>query len=348
MKDNIERRIQTICLLLLTAIAITAALFWLRTVFIPFVLAVFVSACFKPIIDFQIRVLGVRRGIASFTTLFISSLVLIYLIALSATTITTISNNIILYEDQINDAAQKIYKDWSLEKFGVQYPNEETALMNFSYYLGQTISSMMGIISNGMLVIIFVMFMIVGKHSYDFPADPFVKEIENRITKYILTLLFISSLTGFLVGISLYFIGVPFPLMFGTLTFLLNFIPNIGSIIAILLPLPIAIMSPDLPLYSKILVLLIPGLIQFVFGNIVQPKLMGRSFDMHPVTVMLALIFFGVIWGVIGMFIATPLTAILKIVFEKVEITKPFADLMSGRIDTIGTLLDEHHDNGTQ
>ncbi|MBN2329793.1 MAG: AI-2E family transporter [Candidatus Omnitrophica bacterium] len=345
MNKNIETRIQTISLLLLTAIAITAALFWLRTVFIPFVLAVFISACFKPIIDFQIRVLGVRRGIATFTTLFISAMILFYLIALSATTITTISNNIILYQDQIDEAARKIYKDWSLEKFGVQYPSNESMPINFSYYLGQTISSMMGILSNGMLVVIFVMFMIVGKHSSDFSEAPFVKEIENRITKYILTLLFISGLTGILVGTSLYFIKVPFPLMFGTLTFLLNFIPNIGSIIAIILPLPIAFMSPDLSVFSKFLVLLIPGLIQFVLGNIVQPKLMGRSLDMHPVTVMLALIFFGVIWGVVGMFIATPLTAILKIVFEKVEITKPFADLMSGRIDTIGALLDEHKEN---
>ena len=70
-------------------------------------------------------------------------------------------------------------------------------------------------------------------------------------------------------------------------------------------------------------------------GDFVDPKLMGQSLDLHPVSVLLALMVWGAVWGVIGMFLATPLTAIMKILFERSELTAPIADLMAGRLDAL-------------
>ena len=62
---------------------------------------------------------------------------------------------------------------------------------------------------------------------------------------------------------------------------------------------------------------------------------MGRSLDLHPIVILMSLIFFGIIWGIIGMFLATPITAVIKIIFEKIEITKPVAELLAGRLSAL-------------
>ena len=74
-------------------------------------------------------------------------------------------------------------------------------------------------------------------------------------------------------------LGVPFAWMFGMLAFLLNFIPNIGSFIATVLPIPVVILNPELSLTVKVLSIVIPTIIQFSIGNLLQPKMMGESLD---------------------------------------------------------------------
>jgi AI-2 transport protein TqsA len=144
-----------------------------------------------------------------------------------------------------------------------------------------------------------------------------------------------SGITGVLVGLVLEFLGVEFGWMFGFLAFLLNFIPNVGSIIATILPLPVALIDPELGMISKVLVLAIPGSIQFVMGNLLQPKMMGESLDLHPVVVLLSLIFFGTIWGIIGMFLAVPITAVVKILLQRFGYTRAIADLFAGKTDVL-------------
>jgi len=137
------------------------------------------------------------------------------------------------------------------------------------------------------------------------------------------------------VGLVLTVLNVKFGWMFGFLAFLLNFIPNIGSVIATILPLPVALIDPQLGTISKILVLVIPGSIQFVVGNIIQPKMMGESLDLHPIVVLLSLIFFGTIWGIIGMLLAVPITAVVNIFLQRFGYTRAISDLISGKTDVL-------------
>ena len=82
-----------------------------------------------------------------------------------------------------------------------------------------------------------------------------------------------------------------------------------------------------------ILAIALPGTIQFIVGNLVEPKFLGDSLDLHPVVILMALIFWGMIWGPIGMLLAAPLTAITKIVLSKIEVTQPLAEAFTGKID---------------
>ena len=148
---------------------------------------------------------------------------------------------------------------------------------------------------------------------------------------FVLAKVLLSVLTGVLAGVTLAILGVELAFVFGFFAFLLNFIPSLGSLIATLLPLPIVLLSPDLSTAVKVLAFVIPGSIQFVIGNIMEPKIMGSSLDLHPVTILTSLIFFGMLWGVVGMLLAAPITAVIKILCERLEITRPVAELLAGR-----------------
>jgi AI-2 transport protein TqsA len=81
----------------------------------------------------------------------------------------------------------------------------------------------------------------------------------------------------------------------------------------------------------QILAIALPGAIQFFVGNVMEPRMLGDSMDLHPVTILLSLIFWGMIWGVVGALLATPITAVIRILLEKGELTRPVAQLMAGR-----------------
>ena len=84
-----------------------------------------------------------------------------------------------------------------------------------------------------------------------------------------------------------------------------------------------------------ILAIALPGAIQIIIGNVIELKIMGESLDLHPITVLLALIMWGMLWGIVGTLLATPLTAVMKIFFERMEQTAPIADLLAGRLDRL-------------
>ena len=136
-------------------------------------------------------------------------------------------------------------------------------------------------------------------------------------------------------GAVLSLFGVQAAVLFGLLTFLLNFIPNVGSFISILLPIPVIWLSPDFSLATKLMAILIPAAIQFVIGNFIQPKLMGEHMKLHPVTILISLIFWGMLWGIVGAFLAVPITSIIRIACDRHPLTRPVANLMAGRLDSL-------------
>ena len=154
------------------------------------------------------------------------------------------------------------------------------------------------LLSNVIFVIIFVIFMLSGRNPRSVVRGGVYAEIDQKIRRYIGTKVAISLITGLLVWFTLYKLGFEANLagVFGIMAFLLNFIPSLGSIISTLLPIPIALALHSDPL-MVVLVVLIPGTIQMVMGNVVEPKLMGEGLNLHPVTILLALSFWGTLVG---------------------------------------------------
>jgi AI-2 transport protein TqsA len=161
-----------------------------------------------------------------------------------------------------------------------------------------------------------------------------VSDIKNQVGHYLSIKLTVSALTGILVYLVLLFLGMDFPEIWGVLTFFLNFIPSFGSIFAVLIITGLSVLqffpaSPGVIDLTPLWIFLGTGTIQFVIGNLVEPRLQGNRLDISPFLVLVSLLFWGWVWGVAGMIIAVPLLAVIRIITKNVAQLKPISILMS-------------------
>ena len=332
-----EQRLQTVCLLILTSLAVALALYWLRSAMIPFVLALFFSYALAPFVDLQVRHLRIHSGLAVTATLVLGFFLLTTLAAVISTSVSQLTTNAVSYQQQIERLP--LYIDALLRNWGIRPPeafNPVTFIHpgTIGNMLISTTNAVLGVLSQGTLVMIFLVFLLAGRTVNPEPRPGVWGEIEFSIKRYVVTKVVTSAATGFLVWLVLTSFGVDLAAVFGLFAFLLNFIPNIGSVIATLLPLPVVLFDPDLTTTTATLALLLPACVQFAIGNFIEPRLMGTSLDLHPVAILLALVVWGALWGIVGMLLATPITAVMKILVEKLDLTAPMGALMAGRFET--------------
>ncbi len=160
------------------------------------------------------------------------------------------------------------------------------------------------------------------------PVQDTAARINLAVQRYLGLKTMVSLITGTLVALLLWIAGVHFALMWGVLTFVLNFIPNIGSLVATVPPVAITLFQYGSPTRAIIIAILLTA-VQMGVGNILEPKLMGKGLNLSPLVVLLSLLFWGWMWGITGMLLSVPLTAAIKIALEQVEQTRPVAVLMS-------------------
>lgn len=224
------------------------------------------------------------------------------------------------------------------------------------------VNELIAVLSSGLLVMIFLFFMLLGGSQARLPENNLWRDVDMHVREYIVTKTIISLITGALCGVVLWMFGVPLAFVLGMLVFLLNYIPNLGPIIASLLPVPLvwvlieatwdkqaeiasgaAIASADDPhmsVFKGVVAIVLVAVIQFVSGNVFETKIMGDQFRLHPIAILLSLMFWYMIWGMVGAFLAVPITSALKIVFAELENTKPVADLLEGNL----TILEKRPD----
>jgi AI-2 transport protein TqsA len=150
--------------------------------------------------------------------------------------------------------------------------------------------------------------------------------INDSIARYIAVKVKASLLLAVPVTLILWMFGVKFPFLWGIVTFFCNFIPYLGSVIACTLPLALSFLQLDLGWAITVAVLVIST--HMLSAYLVEPTITGRAVGLSPLIILAALTFWGLCWGPIGMLLAVPLTAIVRIVLENVEFTRPFARLL--------------------
>ncbi|QDS94321.1 AI-2 transport protein TqsA [Roseimaritima multifibrata] len=210
----------------------------------------------------------------------------------------------------------------------VEFQNSIDAMLKNG--LTKLSGELFSLVTTSIIVLIYVFFLLLG--SVDVPSpDSSLQRINQQIRNYLSLKTLISMATGGLFGLTLWIFGVPMALTFGVMAFLLNFIPNIGPMVATILPIPLIILQPEGSIAWMTVTILAISSIQLTSGNVIEPKLMGDSSGLHPVIILLALMFWGMMWGITGMFLATPIAAGIKIALESIDSTKPITELMAGR-----------------
>ena len=246
-----------------------------------------------------------------------------------------------IYQENLTTRLENLsFVDMS-EFEGQSLPQLLTTWLDIPSFLTSIASSLTGILASGGLILIYIGFLfleqghftnkitaLVADPNKEQDANKIINRIRDDIQKYITIKVITSSLTGILSYIILRIADIDFAGVWGLLIFLLNFIPTIGSIIATIFPALIALAQSDG--YTLFLVVLFGiGALQVCIGNILEPRLMGSSFNLSPIIILLNLALWGYIWGIPGMFLCVPFLIIVTIILSHFPQTRPMAIILS-------------------
>lgn len=238
---------------------------------------------------------------------------------------------------------------WIQHTFGVSIDKQmqmlNEAANNSKGLVGQTIGSLFGLFSVLFLIPVYIFLLLLYKELIlNFLYEVFseenthnVAEILNQtktaIQSYIVGLLIEALIVAILNSAALFILGVKYALLLGIIGAILNMVPYIGGIIAILLPLLIATVTKDG--YSTQLGIVIAyTVIQFVDNNFLVPRIVSSKVQINALISIVVVLMVGTLWGVSGMFLSIPMVAVLKIVFDRIEDLKPWGKLLGDEIPT--------------
>lgn len=203
------------------------------------------------------------------------------------------------------------------------------------------------LMSSAVLIMLYVVFLFVEQHYFDqkmkalfhrrAPRD-LVNNILSHIARDTQTYLGLKTLLSLVTAtaswVIMKWVGLDFAEFWALLIFFLNFIPNIGAIIATAFPMLLALIQFDTWLPFLIITMGIIS-IQFIIGNLVEPRYLSKSLNLSPLVILIALALWGSIWGILGMFLSVPITVMMMIIFAHFESTRPIAVMLSqdGRIN---------------
>lgn len=318
----------------------------------PFVIAVMVWYLIKTIYNYigRIKIMnrqlpGWLKGTLSLAIIFGAVQITINLIVSSLSDIVA---NFSVYKATMNLFLIKLGESLGVADITLQMQNQMDKL-DLQGFLTSTLSSLSETIGIVVIVIIYIVFLLLEEVTFSkkihaiFPdaykrhrIQEVLDEIFESTNKYITLKTGISLLTGVLSYFVLLLFGVDYAFLWAFLIFLFNYIPYIGSLIATLLPAIFAIIQFG-SLWSFVWVFLSVEVIQLIVGNYIEPRVMGKSLNLSPLVVVLALSFWGYVWDLLGMFLSVPITSIMLIVLAQFPATRNIAILLTenGNINNV-------------
>ncbi|MEL0660080.1 AI-2E family transporter [Psychromonas arctica] len=305
---------------------------------VPFLLSLFVAIICNPAINY-LEGKKVPRGLAITLVIFTIFSLFIILGGVIGAAVNDFRKAIPTYEAQLSEQITWLIgwlanHDIVISMAELRGYFDPAKVMNL---VTTTLSGFSSVLGNIFLLLLTVVFMLAeGKvftkklhMAFDDSAHT-EKRLDHFLTmvnQYMAIKTMVSLATGVIIGTVLWGMGVQFYVLWALLAFLLNYIPNIGSIIA---AVPVVILT-FLQLgagYASVVVGLFVS-VNMIMGNVVEPRFMGRSLGLSTLVVFLSLIFWGWLLGVVGMLLSVPLTMILKIALENSEDGRWFSILLS-------------------
>jgi predicted PurR-regulated permease PerM len=310
---------------------------------VPFFLAAFIAViCAPPLLWLQ------RKGVPKLIALILILVGILFVGLLFGTLIGPSLNNFLSslpgYQERLSTHIGTLV-GWLSEK-GVNIPAEEVSVafhpgwvMNLA---GGIFSALSSVLTNGFLILLTVVFILL--EAADFPKKlgvvlknperslSTIEKFGQKAKRYLVIKTLISAATGVMIWLWLLILGVDYPVLWGMLSFLLNYVPNIGAIIA---ALPVVLLAlVQLGVGSALLTALGFAVVHIVVGSIIEPKVTGKGMSLSTLVVFLSMVFWGWVLGPIGMVLSVPMTSLAKIALESYEGTRGLAIMLGAGTET--------------
>jgi len=305
-------------------------------IILPLLCAAFIAVLCLPVLD------GLkRRGLPNWAAV---TAVLSGLVVLAVATLFLLGSSLAGFEDKLPEYAANLealrgqwerrVEEWfKLELDTATSPAfDPSAVLD---YVGRTLLGVSSMMGDALLVLLMLGFLLGEMSCVDakiraVAADPEaagrrVQRIIRSIERYFSIKTLTSLATGLCAGVLVAIVGVDFPLLWGFVAFLLNYVPNVGSFLAAIPPVLLGLVQPELGPGSAIALALGYIVINVGIGSVLEPRVMGRGLDLSTLVVLLSLVFWGWVFGPIGMLLSVPLTITVKIVLEAFPETRGVA-----------------------
>ncbi len=334
-------KVITACLVIVVIFIGGVVLQQAKPVLFPFFLAVFLSFLLYPVQDFLTRI-KIPKFLSIIFILLVTVTIIYLLGALFYSAGKTFAAEFPKYGQKISTILISLQEKLNLSPLNLETVDWSKQL-NLNKIGGLVVSSLgpfFSFISNLFLISIFLIFMLAGRGKTQEKLKKslnkknarkvieVVEKIDGQIQKYLVIKTIVSLFTGIFVTVVLLIFGVDFAIVFGFLTFLMNYIPNIGSFIATAFPIIIAFFQFE-TIWPAFWIMVLLMSIQMIMGNFIEPKLMGRGLGLSPLVVLFFLFFWGWLWGIPGMILSVPIAAIVKIICSNIDELNIIAALMS-------------------
>ena len=318
----------------------------LSFIFIPLIASMFIALIFLPLMRWFNK-----RKVPKFLSIFVILLIFGVLFKISGELIKLSSKEILAVDNEFLESAK--FKITNLiitahEFFGIEYIADGGSI--FSNFIqadtitenfGSTIDFIRKTLSMTLMTAFFVVLWLAESINFEklmnntilkqkyASVKTFIK-IENDLIKFIKVKILVSLGTGIGVGLACVFFDINFPIFWGLFTFAINFVQMIGSFISVFLLAIFAFVQIDPTSTLFFFVLAITG-VQVLFGGILEPIFMGKSFSINIITILVMLMLWGYIWGIPGLIMAIPLTVFIKIILEQNPKTRLASSFLSGK-----------------
>ena len=291
-------------------------------IIVPFLLAVFIAVISAPALDWLER-LGLPRALAMIVVIAVIIAAGMGITGLVGSSLRQFTANLPEYTDRLNSYTQAV-ESW-LNQRGVPFDARELRnLIDASRVMklaADIFNSFGGVLTNAFLIFLTVVFLLFETASFavklravvDDPEDTLarVRNVTESVKRYLAIKTLTSLATGIVIGISLAILGVDNAVLWGLLAFMLNYVPNIGSIIAAVPTVLFALVQ--LGVGGALATAAVFAVVNVLIGSVLEPRFMGRGLGLSTLVVFVSLVFWGWVLGPVGMFLSVPLTMTVKI-----------------------------------
>jgi len=363
-QKNHDERIRTLCFVIMASAVVYYLVLTLRAVLVPFFLALAIKYVLTPMIDFfscdqkaYPETLGtlrwrLHRGAAIFIAMLVAAGALAFLGVLLFRSVALFASHASMYNDRLTSIVDSSFEFVnSLERAmhpdsngtraaeeedvqtGMDFLRSQVASVDVGEYISKVLENAAVALENVVYILLFLVFMLVGEAEFMHKARLKANdEAEEQIYVYIRGKLSLSCLVAGAHGLTLWVIGCDLWLVFFILTFSLNFVPNVGMFIAVVLPMPFVALDPHYEALQIASAFLVPAVVGIVSKDVLEPWLIGNSTSLQPVALMLAIMIWGSVWGLTGMILAVPMTAVLRIHLSHIDppLTRYVASTLDG------------------